>query len=270
MKKYRFRNLLIISLTLNILAAIGCVAVLDKKGGLPWLNRKVIEVFHPQQAERIRGSYENNKLSVYEQLPVEPDDIIFLGDSILDYGEWHEYLNNGHIKNRAINGADTHIILNNLKQIIEGHPRHVVLLCGINNFQKHMSYTQTTNEYAQIVSMISSQPQQTDIWLLPVFPVNKRLYKQWIVAERPDITVPNQTEVEALNAFIRKLAVDMPHTHFVDVPSVLNNKGELGEDFTFDGLHLNGQGLKKIAISLRQSYTETRMGVADRSGHLRK
>ena len=81
MKKYLLR-ILIISLTLNLLAVIGSVAFIEKKGGIPWLSRKVDEVFHPQQAKRIRGDYPSNRLSIFEQLPVGANDIIFLGDSI--------------------------------------------------------------------------------------------------------------------------------------------------------------------------------------------
>lgn len=252
MKKYLLRILVILSLTLNLLAVIGSVAIIEKKGGLPWLSRKVAEVFRPQQTERTRAGYPNNRLSVFEQLPVGPNDIIFLGDSILDSGEWHEFLDDCRAKNRAINGDDTHTILNRLNHIIVGRPRHVVFLCGINNFQKRIPYVQTTNEYAQIVAMVSQQSQHTDIWLLPVLPVNTGLYQQWVVPDHSYINMPSRTEVEALNAFIKKLAVDRPRIHFVDMPALLNHTGELREDFTLDGLHLNGRGLKEIATRLKQ------------------
>ena len=125
---------------------------------------------------------------------------------IFDFGEWHEFLDDGRAKNRAISGDDTHTILDRLNQIIVGNPRHVVILCGINNFQKRIPSAQTTNEYAQIVDMIFSQSQHTDIWLLPVLPVNTVLYKQWIVPDHSGINMPRQAEVESLNAFIKKLA----------------------------------------------------------------
>jgi lysophospholipase L1-like esterase len=252
MKKYLFRIVIILCLAMSLLALIGFVGIMAKKGGLPWLSRKVAEVFRPQEAKRTRGDYPNNRLSVFEQLPVGPDDIVFLGDSILDLGEWHEFLDDGHAKNRGINGDDTHTILDRLNQIMVGRPRHVVVLCGINNFQKRIPFAQTTNEYAQIVAMISSQSQHTDIWLLPVLPVNTRLYKRWIVPDHPGINMPSRTEVEALNAFVKKLAVDKQRIHFVEMPALLNHTGELREDCTLDGLHLNGRGLKTIGTRLQR------------------
>lgn len=267
MKKYLYRVPIILSLTLNLLAVIGSVSIIEKKGGLPWLSRKVAEVFRSQQAEQTHADYPNNRLSVFEQLTVGPNDIIFLGDSILSAGEWHEFLDDGRAKNRAIGGDDTHTILNRLNHIVLGRPRHVVVLCGINNFRKRIPYAQTTDEYAQIVAMISLQSQYTDIWLLPVLPVNTVLYRQWILPYDPDINMPSRTEVEALNAFIKKLAVDKRRIHFVDMPTLLNQTGELRQDCTPDGLHLNGRGLKEIAIRLQQlgicSDKETQAGVID-------
>jgi lysophospholipase L1-like esterase len=106
--------------------------------------------------------------------------------------------------------------------------------------------------------MISSQSPHTDIWLLPNSPVNTWLYQEWFAAGHLDTSMPKRAEVEALNAFIKTLAVDRPLIHFVDVPELLDRTGELGEDYTVDGLHLNGRGLKKIAARLQQSWYSER------------
>jgi len=127
-----------------------------------------------------------------------------------------------------------------------------VILCGINNFYEHIPYSQTTNDYAKIVAAISSQSPNTDVWLLPVLPVNVRLHKQWVIGDDVSVIQPKQTEVEALNAFIENLSVDKPRIHFVGLPELLDQSGELRDDYTLDGLHLNGRGLKEIATRLEQ------------------
>lgn len=162
-------------------------------------------------------------------------------------------MNDHRAKNRAINGDDTGSILKRLGSIVVGHPRHIVLMCGINNFQKRIPFAKTTTEYLQIVKTISSESPSTDLWLLSVLPVNNVLYRKWIVPDRPGINTPPQTEVEALNAFIKGLAVDNPRIHFVELSDLLGPSGELQEAYTIDGLHLNGVGLKAVAKHLESS-----------------
>jgi len=252
MRPHLPRILIILSLTLNALFFLGSVALVLNMGGLPWLRRELAEVFPPLRSEDPRADYASNMRSVFAQLPVGPDDILLLGDSILDYGEWHEFLDDPHAKNRAINGDDTRTILPRLDQITRGGPRHVVLLCGINNIQNRVSYAQTTREYAQIVATITSQSVHTDLWLLPVLPINTRLYQKWIVPDMGYLHMPTVEDVAALNAFIRALSVDRPRIHFVDLPGLLDPAGELREEYASDGIHLNGQGLKQVAIRLKQ------------------
>jgi lysophospholipase L1-like esterase len=246
------RILIVLSLTLNALVLLGSVAIVLSMGGLPWLRREAGEVLPALRRAGPRADYARNMQSVFEQLPVGPDDVLLLGDSILDYGEWHEFLDNPHAKNRAINGDDTRTILPRLDQITRGGPRHVVLLCGINNIQNGVPYAQTTREYARIVGTITSRSAHTDLWLLPVLPINTRLYRKWIVPDMGYLHMPTLGEVVALNAFIRTLAVNRPRVHFVDLPGLLDNVGELREEYTSDGIHLNGQGLKHIAMRLKQ------------------
>lgn len=250
MKQKLFKIIVIFSFTLNFLFLSGTFVIIQKKGGVPWVNRKLSMVFNTKDAKKTAGTYPNNKLSLYNQLPIHSTDIIFLGDSNLDYGEWHELMGTKTAKNRSINGADTHTILGRLEYIIQGKPRHVVLLCGINNFQKKIPLQRSINEYKKIVDEILSKSKNTNIWLMPIFPINKKLYRQWIVPDHPGINIPNQKMVESMNTAIASLQ-NHPQVHFCDMPNLLNEKGELSNKYTFDGLHLNGLGLIKIAETLK-------------------
>jgi lysophospholipase L1-like esterase len=252
MKTPLFRRLIILSVALNALAAIGSFALVEKKGGVPWLNRQVSKTLYAMRGEPIRAGYPNTTLSVYGQLPVGPMDIIFLGDDALDYGQWHELLEDPRAKNRAMAGDDTHTMLQRLEPIVAGDPRHVVVSCGINNIRRRMPCAQTAREYARIVTLLASRSPDSDIWLLPVLPVNGRLYRRWIVPDVPYLHVPSRKEVEALNGVIRALAVHRPRVHFVDLDEVVDSAGELRQEYTLDGLHLNGEGFQRVALRLRR------------------
>ena len=244
------------ALAVSIIGNLACVGValvvVGKNGGLPWLERKVREFFSASEQSRPRGAYADGRLSVFAQLPITSNDTVFLGDSIFDFGEWAELMNDPHAKNRGIIGDDTSSALRRLGQITSGMPARVVLLIGINNFQKKTPFDQTTTEYAEIVDRLLSASTDTNIWLVPVLPVHPDLYRQWVMPNYPEIQMPNQSEIEKLNGFIRQLAVTRgSRVHFAPVPSLLGMTGHLREGFTFDGLHLNGQGLMEVATQLK-------------------
>ena len=256
MKRGLLRIVVTLSLGLNLIGLLGSLVVVERKGGFEWLSLQIAQAVHPRTASATQPDYPyTTRLSVFEQLPIGPDDIVFLGDSIFVFAEWHEFLHDDHVKNRSINGDDTHTILRRLDPIVEGKPRHIVLHCGINNFQKGVPLTQTTTEYAHIVSIISSKLPTTDVWLLPAFPVNADLFKRFIVPDYPALKMPPATEVEALNAFIKSLAIGKPHVHFVAMPELLGKTGELQESYTFDGIHLNGRGLRAVGERMRTLIT---------------
>lgn len=258
MKPYLFRGLISLSVALNVLGVIGAVALVEKKGGLSWLDRQVPRVLGAMQAEQIRSGFPSTTLSVYGQLSVGPDDIVLLGDDLLAYGEWHELFGDPRAKNRAIVGDDTHTMLKRLEQIVGGGPRHVVVSCGSNNIRSRIPYAQTAAEYAQIVAMLASQSGDTDIWLLPVLPVNKRLYRRWVAPDVPYMHRPGRKDVEALNGVIRALAVNRPRVHFVDLRELVDPAGELRQEYTLDGLHLNGEGFQRVAMRLRHELPRNR------------
>lgn len=259
MKSY-FKTLIILSLIMNLLTVVTAVVIIHKKGGMHWICRKIDREFRSpgekralkRQIERQKVNHQALRLSVFDQLPIGPDDTVFLGDSMFSYGEWHEFLKAGHVKNRAIGGDNTRNILKRLPQVTSGKPRNVVIQCGINNFHQCIPCEQTTEEFGRIVATISSQSPATDIWLLPILPVNKALYQKWILPALPGVTMPDQAEVEKVNYFLKNLVCeDRPHVHFVELPTLLGSTGELRVDFTDDGLHLNGRGMKEIARQLR-------------------
>ena len=61
-----------------------------------------------------QSEYNYQKRSLFEQLPIRGNDIVFLGNSITDGGEWNELLANPRVKNRGISGDRSSWILDRL------------------------------------------------------------------------------------------------------------------------------------------------------------
>jgi lysophospholipase L1-like esterase len=234
------------SFIFNIFFLCFAVVFIDSKGGYKWVMEKVLNLFNHQP----KIGYAENKIDIFGKLPpIGKQDIVFLGDSILDYGEWHEWLGE-HAKNRAINGDDTGTVLNRLHGITAGRPRHIVLLIGLANLENNTPLDTTRSEYAEILSTIRKESPDTDIWLLSLTPVNRALYQRHIIPGHEGINMPEFEEVRKLNIFIEQLASQK--VHYINMAELLSPTKELSSDYTLDGEHLNGAGLKIIAQKVKK------------------
>ena len=61
-----------------------------------------------------QSEYNFQRRSLFEKLPVTSKDIVFLGNSITDGGEWNELLANPRVKNRGISGDRSSWMLDRL------------------------------------------------------------------------------------------------------------------------------------------------------------
>ena len=76
------------------------------------------------QTERKYSTYYYQRTSLFEQLPTSSDDILFIGNSITDGGEWSELFQDPHVKNRGISGDTTWgtLLIPIIRKICAGFP----------------------------------------------------------------------------------------------------------------------------------------------------
>lgn len=86
-----------------------------------------------QAQGRKHTTFYDQRATLFEVLPTSKKDIIFLGNSITNGGEWAELLGNPHVKNRGISGDRTDGVLDRLHVITKGKPAKIFLLIGIND-----------------------------------------------------------------------------------------------------------------------------------------
>ena len=79
------------------------------------------------------GTYYDQRELLFEAMPTSENDIIFLGNSITDGGEWCELFQNANCKNRGISADITQGVLNRLETITKGQPAMVFLMIGTND-----------------------------------------------------------------------------------------------------------------------------------------
>ncbi len=182
------------------------------------------------------SEYNYQKRSLFELLPISGRDIVFLGNSITDGCEWAELFDNPRIKNRGISADRTYFMLERLDPIVEGRPKKLFLLIGINDLGANESPESVVENIGRIVERFQRESPRTRIYVQSVFPVNDSFAKY---AKRQG---SKDAEILRVNAALEKLCVERGIT-YIDVYSALaDGNGKLRSELTNDGLHLLGEG----------------------------
>lgn len=172
-------------------------------------------------------------------LPTSKSDIIFLGNSITNGGEWAELLGNPHAKNRGISGDTTQGVLDRLSTITKGKPSKIFLLIGTNDFARGKSVDEVAKNVEKIVERVKRESPKTKLYVQSVFPVNPKFNKFLGHMNR-------QKDIAALNAKIKAVAARHGVT-YIDVYKslVIPSTDVMNPEYTNDGLHLLGKGYLK-------------------------
>ncbi|MCB2218904.1 MAG: G-D-S-L family lipolytic protein [Bacteroidetes bacterium] len=167
---------------------------------------------------------------MYDNIPIEPGDIVFLGDSLTEGFNLRKYFGRDDLRNRGISGSTTDQILYRLEGIIKGKPHKVLLMAGVNDlFQGSDPHEITTNIHKIADQLVAGTP-STKIYIMSVLPVNEQ---KLLIESNINMLVYE------LNDLIRKLCkkLDMG---FIDLHrDFINSTGQLDSIYTFDGVHLN-------------------------------
>lgn len=187
----------------------------------------------PVQADE----YWDQKTSLFDLLPVGEDDIVFLGNSITDGGEFHELFEMPNIKNRGIRSDVITGVEKRLGQVTAGKPKKIFLLIGINDVSHGHTVNELARRYERLVKRIRQESPGTQLYIQSVMPVNNSLkrYRNLIGKEKT---------IRSLNERLRTIAEENG-ARYVDLwPFLADSNGNLNRGFTNDGLHLNGRGYK--------------------------
>lgn len=181
--------------------------------------------------------YWEQRVSLFNQLPVTESDIIFLGNSITDGGNFEELFGREDVKNRGIRSDAIPGVLKRLDQVTKGHPRKIFLLIGINDVSHGLTVTQLAERYENLVKEIQKRSPQTKLYLQSVMPINNsfKVYKS--------LTDKEQTVVD-FNKQIKRIAGENGLTYIDLWPVLADSQGNMKKNLTNDGLHLTGEGYR--------------------------
>jgi lysophospholipase L1-like esterase len=185
-----------------------------------------------------RSTYYEQKVTQFSTLPDTKHEIIFLGNSITDIGEWAEIWQNKNVKNRGISGDNTFGVLARLDEVLSSRPAKIFIMIGINDISKDIPDTIIVDNYKKIINRISKESPRTKLYVQSILPTNN---------EFSDFT-RHQNKDEHIRIINKSLFqyCKQKKVHFVDLyTSFLDEIGKLNKLYTNDGLHINGYGYTK-------------------------
>ncbi len=181
------------------------------------------------------STYYYQKKSLFEILPDTKKEIIFLGNSITDGGEWTELFKNSNIKNRGISGDVTDGVLNRLDEVVKSKPLKIFIMIGVNDLAAGKTPDYILVNYSHILAKIKEASPNTQVYVQSILPVNKTF------GMFPNHTNKGQ-EIKEINKRLKEMTINFDYT-FIDLTFVFSDKaGRLNEQYTNDGLHLMGKG----------------------------
>lgn len=212
--------------------------------------RGIAQLTQPVYPDSLFSTYYHQRASLFRVLPQTKDDIIFLGNSITDGGEWSELFADPRIKNRGISGDNTIGVLNRLNEVYNRKPARVFLLIGTNDLARNTAADTVVKNICRIASLIKQFSPQTKLFVQSIFPVNERFGKF-------SGHMSKKNEIIEVNRQLRFFAPEYKYS-YVDVFAALaDSSGRLDTAYTNDGLHLTGAGYlrwKEFILPLIYSY----------------
>ncbi|MBW4580732.1 MAG: hypothetical protein KME42_14295 [Tildeniella nuda ZEHNDER 1965/U140] len=227
----------LVSVLLNLLFLLLSVWFIFKRGGLNYLAIKIpllktlgIRVGAWNQGLLLHPYYHHRK-SQFALLSISRSDIVFLGDSITDEGEWSELFNNPAMKNRGISSDTTIGVLSRLDTLVHASPQTIVLMIGVNDLSNlKRSPAEVSRTYKEILTQMRERSPQTSVLVQSVLPIHQNLF----------LGFTTNSSIRELNHQLQQLAKEFSypyidlHSHFIDAHHQLDPK------YTSDGIHLNG------------------------------
>ncbi len=220
----------LVSLLTNVLLLTAFFIFVAKRGGLAYLSKKLQQVSHPDPNEDFSHvPFYVHRLSQFELLDIKPSDVVLLGDSLTNEGEWAEFLS-ASVKNRAISGDTTAGLLQRLEPIVQAKPHKVFLMIGINDIIRGVRIEQIVQNYTTILTRFRTDSPSTRVYVQSLLPVGDRRYCQKM-----------RSTILEVNQILPTLAQQFDYQYIDLYPQFTNPQGGLDPQYSQDELHLNGK-----------------------------
>ncbi len=159
-----------------------------------------------QEKVVIDSSYNNghyqHRLAFFRAMPDQKKEIVFVGNSITEMGEWQELLPGRPVVNRGISGDVTYGILARIDEVLSSRPAKIFILSGVNDLKRGIPVDTIAKTFERILVRMKMGSPKTKVFVESVLPVNESM----LAAQYKKVT--NEV-ITALNLQFRAIAENM-------------------------------------------------------------
>jgi lysophospholipase L1-like esterase len=190
------------------------------------------------------------KLQVISSREYEKNQIVLIGDCLIENLNMEKHLNGFTIYNNGISGDTSELLISTLyKRAIKYKPSKLFISVGSNDmgFEK-TSVKDIYNNIITIVEEVKRRSKNTEIHILSVIPVNPANMEN---INREYVDSRDNHEINMLNYYLKNY-VRKNKLKYVDITKYLKNDFEqLNLDYTLDGFHLNEIGYNVVSEQIK-------------------
>jgi lysophospholipase L1-like esterase len=196
---------------------------------------------------RYAKEYYQKRLAIFKSEPVLKCQIIFLGNSITEFGNWKKLLSNASVINRGIAADNTFGLLDRLEDVIVMQPKKLFIEIGVNDISQNIPVDIIAKNITAIVARVKAKSPESKIYVLSILPTNDNVKNEY-----PDVFGKN-AQADSVNKQLKQHA-QTDGFFYIDLSTVLKDKnGKLSMKYARpDGLHLNKVGYQVWVNLLRQ------------------
>jgi lysophospholipase L1-like esterase len=176
----------------------------------------------------LKSTYYKNLKAHFELSRAKKADIVFLGNSITQGGNWSELLGRERVVNRGIGGDNIPGMLDRLHQVYRLKPKICFIMAGINDLYTDAPVEEVFLRYMQLIDSLRIYK------IIPVIQSTLHVNPKWKRAAEKN------AEVAKLNEMIERYAGDIS-VPYINLNALLSNNGVLQDRYTSDGIHLTAQ-----------------------------
>ncbi len=186
---------------------------------------------------RYAKEYYEKRLAVFRNEPVLKGRVIFLGNSITEFGDWQKLLNDSGVINRGIAADNTFGVLDRLEDVITRQASKLFIEIGINDISQNIPVAIIAKNIFTIAARVKAKSPGTKIYVHSILPTNDNVKNEY-----PDAFNKNE-QVNLVNRQLKKNAKKNEFT-YIDLNKELRDRnGMLDTKYAKpDGLHLNKIG----------------------------
>jgi lysophospholipase L1-like esterase len=178
---------------------------------------------------------------------IDSTDIVMIGNSLVEYaGNWSVLLGVKNVINRGLPDDDAEDLLNKLPQILQGHPKAIFLMVGINDLSRNISVEQVAAMTEKIISKIHLGSFNTKLFVQSILPINES-FGVW-----PNLDGKSE-DIHQVNRLVSIYAKKHCISYINIYPCfVRHGTSQMRKELTQDGLHLTPLGYKIWAFEIRK------------------